>query len=82
MRRKSESLLDEVPYFDWDAPRAREGYYRIQAGTAYAIARGKAFAPHCDLLWMETAKPILSQATVREPRVAFSERTRLVSRPS
>ena len=27
-----------------------------------AIARAKAYAPHADLLWMETAKPILSQA--------------------
>ncbi|KAJ1624410.1 isocitrate lyase [Pavlovales sp. CCMP2436] len=53
---------DKVPFFDWDAPRAREGYYRIRGGTEYSIERAKAYAPYCDLLWMETAKPIISQA--------------------
>ena len=63
MRRAAEELLGApAPFFDWHAPRAREGYYRIQAGTDYAIARAKAFAPHADLLWMETAKPLLGQA--------------------
>lgn len=53
---------DAVPYFDWEAPRASEGYYRTRPGTEWAIERAKAYAPFCDLLWMETAKPILSQA--------------------
>ena len=51
-----------LPFFDWEAPRAREGYYRVRGGTEYAIARGKAFCPHADLVWMETAKPGLAQA--------------------
>ena len=51
-----------VPYFDWEAPRAREGYYRIQPGTDVAIARAKAWAPYADLIWMETALPTISQA--------------------
>jgi len=55
-------LGDSMPAFDWEAPRAREGYYRLQPGTDMAIARAKAWAPYADLLWMETAKPILSQA--------------------
>ncbi|KAH8050697.1 isocitrate lyase [Aureococcus anophagefferens] len=62
MRRAAELLGEPAPFFDWHAPRAREGYYRIQAGTDYAIARARAFAPHADLLWMETAKPLLGQA--------------------
>ena len=41
---------------------AEECDYRIRPGTDYAVARAKAFAPHADALWMETAKPILAQA--------------------
>lgn len=37
-------------------------FYRYQGGTQCAINRAVAFAPFCDALWMETAKPILSQA--------------------
>ena len=40
----------KLPAFDWEAPRAREGYYRVRAGTAYAVARARAFAPRADLL--------------------------------
>ncbi|PBK74715.1 Isocitrate lyase [Armillaria ostoyae] len=54
--------LKTVPYWDWDSPRTREGYYRYQGGTQCAINRAIAFAPYADLLWMETKKPILSQA--------------------
>ena len=54
--------LRQVPHWDWDAPRTREGYYRFQGGTQCAIARGVAYSPYADLLWMETKKPILSQA--------------------
>jgi len=53
---------DQLPYFDWEAPRPREGYYRMQPGTDVAIARAQAWAPYCDLIWMETAKPTISQA--------------------
>jgi len=40
-----------------------EGYYQIKGGTKFCIERAKAFAPYADLVWMETGKPILSQAT-------------------
>merc|ERR550537_479638 len=49
-------------FFDWDAARAVEGYYRIKGSTDFCIQRGIAFAPYADAIWMETAKPILSQA--------------------
>jgi isocitrate lyase len=49
-------------FWDWDRPRTREGFYRYQGGTACAINRAVAYAPYADLLWMETKKPILSQA--------------------
>ncbi|KAJ4491292.1 isocitrate lyase icl [Lentinula edodes] len=59
---QKEFGLRSVPYWDWDSPRTREGYYRYQGGTECAIHRAIAFAPYADLLWMETKKPILSQA--------------------
>ncbi|EAU86043.1 isocitrate lyase [Coprinopsis cinerea okayama7 len=59
---QKEFGLKQVPYWNWDAPRTREGYYRYQGGTECAIHRANAFAPYADLLWMETKKPILAQA--------------------
>jgi isocitrate lyase len=54
--------LKQAPYWSWDTPRTREGYYRYQGGTQCAINRAIAFAPHADLLWMETKSPIYAQA--------------------
>ena len=65
MKLKAADLLggdDKVPYFDWEAPRAREGYYRLANGVDLCVARADAYAPYADLIWMETAQPILSQA--------------------
>jgi isocitrate lyase len=59
---QKEFGLRNVPYWDWDSPRTREGYYRYQGGTQCAVNRAVAFAPYCDLIWMETKKPILAQA--------------------
>eukprot|EP00903_Cladosiphon_okamuranus_P014471 g13424.t1 len=59
----SARLLDgKQVYFDWDAPRSREGYFKLKGGVDYCIARGRAYAPHADLLWMETAKPNIPEA--------------------
>lgn len=49
-------------FWDWDLPRTREGFYRFQGSTKACIHRGIAFAPHADLVWMETAKPTIKQA--------------------
>jgi isocitrate lyase len=46
--------LKQLPYWNWDAPRTREGFYRYQGGTQCAINRAVEFAPYADLLWMET----------------------------
>ena len=43
-------------YLDWEACRVREGYYRIKPGIEYCIRRGRAYAPHADLIWMETVR--------------------------
>ena len=59
---QGEFGLHSAPFWDWDTPRTVEGYYRYQGGTQCAINRAVAFAPHADLLWMETKQPILAQA--------------------
>lgn len=61
-RKLAKKSLGISVYWDWDAPRTREGFYRYQGGTQCAINRAVAFAPYCDLLWMETKSPILAQA--------------------
>jgi isocitrate lyase len=40
----------------WDAEVSKtpEGYYQVQGGIEYAIAKSLAAAPFADLLWMET----------------------------
>jgi isocitrate lyase len=42
--------------------RTAEGFYRVQPGIEPCIARGLAFAPYSDLLWMETSTPDLAEA--------------------
>merc|ERR1712139_753812 len=50
-------------HFDWEASRSVEGYYRIKGSTEFCIERALAWTPYADAIWMETGKPILSQAT-------------------
>jgi len=54
--------LDERdrPYLTGD--RTAEGFYRVRAGIEPCITRGLAYAPHADLLWMETSTPDLDVA--------------------
>lgn len=59
---QKEFGLKSVPFWNWDAPRTREGFYRYKGGTQCAITRAIAFAPYADLLWMETKSPIMAQA--------------------
>ncbi|WP_419919377.1 isocitrate lyase ICL2 [Candidatus Poriferisocius sp.] len=48
----------------WDPEVARttEGYYQVQGGIPYAVAKSLAVAPFCDLLWMETKTADLDDA--------------------
>jgi len=48
--------------WDCEAPKTPEGYYQIQSGIDYAIARSLAVAPFADLLWMETKTANLADA--------------------
>jgi isocitrate lyase len=42
--------------------RTAEGFFRVSGGIEPCIARGLAYAPYSDLLWMETGKPDLEVA--------------------
>ncbi|MDP9270977.1 MAG: isocitrate lyase ICL2 [Chloroflexota bacterium] len=48
----------------WDPELARtpEGYYQVEGGIPYAIAKSLAAAPFADLLWMETKTADLADA--------------------
>lgn len=61
-RAIAKGLTGVDVYFDWDVPRTREGYYRYQGGCATAINRAVAYAPYCDLIWMESKLPDYAQA--------------------
>src|SRR5881296_2704167 len=43
--------------------RTAEGFFRVRDGVEAAIARSLAYAPYADLLWFETSKPDLKEAT-------------------
>merc|ERR1719440_281314 len=72
MRKKAADLGVGEVHFDWEAARTIEGYYRIKGSTDFCIQRAIAFAPYADSIWMETGKPILSQA------VKFAQEVRAV----
>src|SRR3984885_7011044 len=42
--------------------RTAEGFYRVRNGIGPCIARGLAYAPYSDLIWMETSTPDLDVA--------------------
>jgi len=53
-------------HVDWDPELARtpEGYYPIQGGIPYAVAKSLAVAPFCDIIWMETKTANLHEAKI------------------
>ncbi|KAG5355208.1 Isocitrate lyase [Yarrowia sp. E02] len=61
-RALASRLLGKDIYFNWEAARVREGYYRYQGGTQCAVNRGIAYAPYADLIWMESKLPDYAQA--------------------
>jgi len=61
-RAIAKALTGVEVYFDWDAARTREGYYRYQGGCQTAINRAIAYAPYADLIWMESKLPDYAQA--------------------
>ncbi len=60
-RAKARSLGIDI---EWDPQLARtpDGYYQVQGGIDYAIAKSLAAAPFADILWMETNTADLAEA--------------------
>jgi isocitrate lyase len=48
--------------FITSSERTPEGFYHFRGGIEASIARGLAYAPYADLLWMETSTPNLDEA--------------------
>ena len=61
-RAIARRLLGKDIFFDWDAPRTREGYYRLKGGCDCSINRAISYAPYCDAIWMESKLPDYAQA--------------------
>jgi isocitrate lyase len=58
---KARSMAIDVPW-DCEIAKTPEGYYQVQGGLDYAIAKSLAAAPFADILWMETATADLAEA--------------------
>ena len=61
VRERAKSLGIQAVW-DCELPKTAEGFYQIQGGTNYAIARSLAVAPFVDTLWMETKTADLEDA--------------------
>ena len=60
-RERAKSMGIRV-IWDCELPKTPEGFYHIQAGIDYAIAKPLAVAPFADILWMETKTADLEDA--------------------
>lgn len=60
-RERAKSMGIRVAW-DCELPKTPEGFYQIQSGIDYAIARSLAVAPFADILWMETKTADLDDA--------------------
>ena len=60
-REKAKSMGITVAW-DCELAKTPEGYYQVQGGLDYAIAKSLAAAPFADLLWMETSTANLEEA--------------------
>jgi len=60
-REKAKSMGIQI---EWDCELAKtpDGYYHVQGGIEYAIAKSLATAPFADLIWMETKTADLKDA--------------------
>jgi isocitrate lyase len=60
-RARARSMGADISW-DCEVAKTPEGYYQVQGGIEYAIARSLAVAPFADLLWMETKTADLADA--------------------
>ena len=56
-----QSDSDEYDHKFITGERTEEGFFKTKAGMDQAVARGLAYAPYCDLLWMETGVPDIGE---------------------
>jgi isocitrate lyase len=56
------SDIDERDQPFLEGGRTGEGFYHLRNGLEACIARGLAYAPYADLIWMETSHPDLGMA--------------------
>ena len=60
-RARARSMGIDIVW-DCEISKTPEGYYQVQGGIEYAIARSLAVAPFADILWMETKTADLADA--------------------
>ncbi|MGA7078158.1 MAG: isocitrate lyase ICL2 [Terriglobales bacterium] len=60
-RERAKSMGVRV-IWDCELPKTPEGFYHVQAGIDYAVAKSLAVAPFSDILWMETKTADLEDA--------------------
>jgi isocitrate lyase len=60
-RARARSMGIDITW-DCEISKTPEGYYQVQGGIDYAVARSLAVAPFADLLWMETKTANLADA--------------------
>jgi isocitrate lyase len=60
-RARAKSMGIDIVW-DCEVSKTVDGYYQIQSGINYAIARSLAAAPFADLVWMETKTANLEEA--------------------
>ncbi len=58
----TSDIDDYDKHFIEGSQRSAEGFYRVRASLDQGIARGLAYAPYADLLWLETSKPDIGEA--------------------
>ena len=72
-------LVSDVDGYDYQfitGERTEEGFFRVKSGMEQAVSRGLAYAPYCDLIWMETGNPDIGEMTefATEIRKEFPEK--------
>ena len=60
-RARARAMGIEIAW-DCDISKTTDGYYQVQGGIEYAIAKSLAAAPFADILWMETKTADLADA--------------------
>jgi len=60
-RERANSMGINITW-DCDLAKTPDGYYQVQGGLDYAIAKSLAAAPFADILWMETNTANLAEA--------------------